>query len=71
MDKKHGHGVYTWTDGRQYDGMWENGKQHGEGIYYDATGKGRKGIWVNGKRTKWLDEDEGTDNFQIKSAAHL
>jgi len=55
MDKKQGHGVYTWADGRKYDGMWENGKQHKEGIYYDINGMGRKGVWENGKRTKWLD----------------
>lgn len=71
MDKKHGHGVYTWADGRRYDGMWENGKQHGEGIYYDATEKSRKGIWVNGKRTKWLDDGEREDNLKTKSAIHL
>lgn len=70
MDKKHGHGVYTWADGRRYDGMWENGKQHGEGVYYDAAGKARKGIWVNGKRTKWLDSDE-EDNHQIKSTTNF
>ena len=57
MDKKHGHGVYTWADGRKYDGMWENGKQHGEGVYYDINGIAKRGIWENGKRTKWIDND--------------
>jgi len=62
MDKKHGHGVYTWADGRKYDGMWQNGKQHGEGVYYDIHKVERKGVWENGKRIKWTDEDgpEGT-----------
>ena len=58
MDKKHGKGVYTWADGRKYDGMWYNGKQHGEGVYYDASGAARHGKWENGKRIKWSDNDD-------------
>jgi len=30
-DKKHGYGVYTWADGRKYEGEWVAGKQHGRG----------------------------------------
>ncbi len=58
MDKKHGHGVYTWADGRKYDGMWQNGKQHGEGTYYDAHGVAKKGAWEGGKRIRWLNESD-------------
>ena len=25
-DRKHGFGIYTWQDGRQYEGYWLNGK---------------------------------------------
>jgi hypothetical protein len=39
LDKKHGHGVYVWADGRQYDGRWANGKQNGEGKYILPDGK--------------------------------
>ena len=61
MDKKHGHGVYTWADGKRYDGMWENGRQHGEGKYI-SDDKVKLGIWKEGKRIKWLnDTEEGDD----------
>jgi len=26
MIKKQGHGIFTWPDGRQYNGTWMNGK---------------------------------------------
>ena len=29
----HGRGVYTWKDGRKYEGEYENDKKHGYGIY--------------------------------------
>ena len=67
LDKKHGKGVYTWADGRKYDGMWQNGKQHGEGQYVLTDGKVKIGMWKNGKRVGWLQEsgenevDEGND----------
>ena len=25
-DKKSGFGIYTWTDGRKYEGWWSEGK---------------------------------------------
>ncbi len=59
-DKKHGHGIYTWADGRKYDGPWAHGKLHGKGKYILPDGTMRIGLWDNGKRTKWLDEEEGT-----------
>lgn len=33
----HGKGVYTWKDGRKYEGDYFDDKKHGYGIY----------IWVN------------------------
>jgi hypothetical protein len=48
-DKKHGQGVYTWSDGKKYDGPWLNGKQHGTGKQI-INGKQRLGKWINGKR---------------------
>jgi len=37
-DKKHGNGIYTWADGRKYDGEWQNGRQHGNGKYISKDG---------------------------------
>ena len=54
-DKKHGFGVYTWADGRQYHGMWKDGKQHGEGKYILPSGVQRRGEWKDGHRERWID----------------
>ena len=35
-DMKDGHGVFTWPDGRKYDGQWSKGKQHGRAKVYDT-----------------------------------
>ena len=32
-DQKHGQGIYVWTNGKQYDGGWREGKQHGIGKF--------------------------------------
>lgn len=29
----HGKGIYTWKDGRRYEGEYLNDKKHGYGIY--------------------------------------
>lgn len=34
----HGQGVYTWPDGRKYEGAWEENKMHGQGTYTDING---------------------------------
>ena len=54
-DKKEGHGIYEWPDGRKYDGTWADGKQHGVGTYIKADGTNKKGNWVFGKRINWID----------------
>lgn len=56
MDKKHGHGIYTWGQGRKYDGMWVQGKQDGIGEYYSPNGGSRRGLWKDGTRIRWLDD---------------
>ena len=33
-DNKHGFGIYTWADGKQYIGEWYEGKQHGNVYIY-------------------------------------
>ena len=57
-DKKQGHGVFVWPDGRKYNGYWKNGKQEGVGIHQNAKGENKYGYWSNGKRTKWIAESE-------------
>lgn len=55
MDKKHGYGVFTWSDGRMYKGGWRDGKQHGEGIFVTENGEEKKGEWREGTRIRWID----------------
>lgn len=55
-DKKHGLGVFTWPDGRSYDGEWANGKQDGKGVYKGSKGNKRTGIWKEGRRLNWIDD---------------
>ena len=46
----HGQGVYTWSDGRIYEGEYLNDKKHGHGTYTWADGRFYEGPWVNGKQ---------------------
>ena len=57
MINKHGYGVFTWPDGREYKGSWLNGKQHGEGAYKNQNGKIKKGMWNEGQRLNWFQSD--------------
>lgn len=36
----HGRGIYTWKDGRKYDGEYQHDKKHGYGMYYWNDGRG-------------------------------
>lgn len=45
----HGRGVYTWKDGRKYEGEYINDKKAGYGIYTWADGRRYAGSWKNGK----------------------
>lgn len=47
--------MFTWPDGRKYDGEWKNGKQHGLGTYYSSKNEVKRGQWSEGKRIQWLD----------------
>lgn len=38
-----GRGVYTWPDGRKYEGDWKENKMHGEGIFDWNDGRLYKG----------------------------
>ena len=54
-----GFGVYTWANGRKYEGEWVNGKQHGKGKLFLLDGTIKTGIWENGIRIKWIEDGEG------------
>ena len=45
----HGEGIYTWADGRRYEGQYEMDKKHGFGVYHWADGRIYEGCWLNGK----------------------
>ena len=47
---RHGYGVYTWFDGRKYDGEWDNGKPKGQGTMTFANGDMYVGQFQDGKR---------------------
>lgn len=45
----HGYGVYSWQDGRKYEGQYLKDKKHGYGVYMWADGRKYEGYWMNGK----------------------
>jgi len=45
-----GKGVYTWNDGRRYEGNYYSDKKHGFGIYKWADGRVYEGMWMDGKQ---------------------
>jgi hypothetical protein len=57
-DKKHGFGVYTWSDSKKYAGFWSNGKQHGIGVFINRDGKKKYGLWEDGKKLRWINSEE-------------
>ena len=55
-DKKHGFGVFEWSDDKVYTGYWANGKQHGPGTYTKVSdGSTKHGVWEHGKVIKWFE----------------
>jgi L1 cell adhesion molecule like protein len=45
----HGRGVFTWPDGRKYEGEYVEDKKEGKGVFYWPDGRQYKGNWLNGK----------------------
>ena len=43
-------GIYTWNEGRKYDGTWSGGKKHGRGISILADGRRYIGPYVEDKK---------------------
>lgn len=45
----HGQGVFSWPDGRRYEGEYLEDKKHGFGIYSWTNGRQYAGQWENGQ----------------------
>ena len=45
-----GEGVFTWNDGRIYQGSFYQDKKHGHGVLTWPQGKVYDGMWINGKQ---------------------
>ena len=45
-----GRGIYSWRDGRTYDGEYSNDKKNGYGVYRWNDGRQYEGYWMNGKQ---------------------
>ena len=43
-----GKGVFSWPDGRRFEGNYLNDKKEGYGEYYWKDGRIFKGMWKNG-----------------------
>ncbi len=46
----HGKGIYSWPDGRSYNGEYENDRKSGFGVYTWADGRQYSGAWSAGKQ---------------------
>lgn len=44
-----GSGVFTWPDGRRYEGEYRDDKKEGNGVFYWPDGRKYEGGWKNGK----------------------
>ncbi|CAM6005301.1 unnamed protein product [Sphagnum balticum] len=49
-NKMEGNGVFTWLDGRRYEGEYMNDKKEGFGIFTFRDGRVYEGEWKNGKQ---------------------
>jgi len=45
----HGYGVFTWADGRKFEGYYNADKKEGPGVFYWANGTKVQGTWLKGK----------------------
>lgn len=55
--RRHGEGVFTYTNGDIYSGKWRHGIKHGKGTYiYKENGMKIDGFWGAGTCTagKWI-----------------
>ena len=49
-DKRHGYGVYMFSNGDKYEGNWKNGKKHGYGVSTWYSGRKYEGDWQNNNK---------------------
>ena len=47
---QNGQGTYSYSDGLQYEGEWNNGRKHGQGTFTYSDGKRYEGEWKKGMR---------------------
>ena len=45
-----GRGIFTWLDGRRYEGEYKNDKKEGYGVFMFRDGRVYEGEWKNGKQ---------------------
>eukprot|EP00351_Strombidinopsis_sp_SopsisLIS2011_P002829 CAMPEP_0116871950 /NCGR_PEP_ID=MMETSP0463-20121206/2526_1 /TAXON_ID=181622 /ORGANISM="Strombidinopsis sp, Strain SopsisLIS2011" /LENGTH=67 /DNA_ID=CAMNT_0004511335 /DNA_START=738 /DNA_END=941 /DNA_ORIENTATION=- len=45
-----GKGVYTWPDGKRYEGSYKNELRHGYGVFTWSDGRTYAGDWIQGKQ---------------------
>ena len=50
MQRNHGFGVMTYTDGYTYEGEWQDGTRSGKGKATFADGMVYEGDYLNGQR---------------------
>ena len=43
-------GIYNWSDGREYKGMWRNNKMEGPGVFQWPDGRKYEGNYVDDKK---------------------
>lgn len=46
----HGMGLFTWSDGRKYEGEYVDDKKEGKGTFTWPDGRKYIGGWKNGKQ---------------------
>ena len=49
-NKMNGKGIFSWPDGRRYEGDYKDDKKDGYGEFEWNEGKKFKGNWKNGKQ---------------------
>lgn len=54
-DEREGDGIFTWVDGKQYDGPWVNNKQEGIAMLKLPNGKAIKAEFHEGVKVRYLD----------------
>ncbi len=63
-----GYGIYTWKDGRRYEGQYKEDKKHGYGIYIWADGRRYEGWWYKAKQFglgKYIVPADGRERYGL------